>query len=77
MARGSSGVLGGGRERGGGGLGEAQVIHPFRDPRTITAPLGPHREARHTLLSRGKSARPKPRRFIPQDKKRDNLNPSF
>jgi hypothetical protein len=47
----------------------------FRDPRTIIAPPTPRTEARHTLMQRGQGAKAK--RFIPQDKKRDNLNPSF
>jgi hypothetical protein len=60
-----------GRERASAGTNEGV----FRDPRTITAPLTPHQEARHTLIQRGQGAKAK--RFIPQDKRRDNRNPAF
>jgi hypothetical protein len=63
----------GGGTRGRASIGANEGV--FRDPRTITAPPTPHKEARHTLMQRGQGAKAK--RFIPQDKKRDNLNPSF
>jgi len=62
---------GSGRERASAGA-NAGI---FRDPRTIIGPPTPRQEAKHTLLEVGKAAKAK--RFIPQDKKRDNLNPTF